>query len=151
SMSARRTANRGRERARHQVVNWRRSSAYASRVSPRYPARNPARAIRSWSVNGGWMVTRAVDGAAVVIGHLRAGLRPGRLDQLQAPAIEREPKPSRVSRSRRVTSRREVERSQVLEERSRPPNLRCLTVTGSSRLVRAEQSIRSTRAFDYAR
>src|SRR5450631_2136158 len=89
SMSARRTANKAKERVRHQVVNWRRSSAYASRVSPRYPARNPARASRSGSVKAGWMVTRAVDGAAVVIGHLRAGLRPGRLGQLRVPAIER--------------------------------------------------------------
>jgi hypothetical protein len=33
--------------ARYQVVHWRRSSAYASLVSPRYPARNPrARAVR---------------------------------------------------------------------------------------------------------
>ena len=44
SISARRTANKARERARHHVVNWRRSSAYASLVRPRYPARNPARA-----------------------------------------------------------------------------------------------------------
>ena len=54
SMSARRTANRLRERARHQLVNWRRSSAYASRVRPRYPARNPASASRSASLNAGW-------------------------------------------------------------------------------------------------
>src|ERR1035441_4424244 len=78
SISARRTVNGARERARHQVVNWRRARAYASRVSPRYPARTPARASRSGSVKVGWMVTRAVDGA-VVIGHLPAGLRPGRL------------------------------------------------------------------------
>src|SRR6516165_8049705 len=70
SMSARRTANKPRQRARHQVVNWRKSSAYASRVSPRYPARNPARASRSGSVKAGWIVASAVDGAAVVIGHL---------------------------------------------------------------------------------
>jgi hypothetical protein len=37
SMSARRTAKTFGERARHQVVNWRRPSAYASPVSPRYP------------------------------------------------------------------------------------------------------------------
>src|SRR5450755_3474189 len=89
SMPARRTANSGRERARHQVVNWRRSSVQASLVSPRYPARNPARASRSGSVKAGWIVARAVDGAAVVIGHLRAGLRPGRLGQLRVPATER--------------------------------------------------------------
>src|SRR5215467_188932 len=73
SMSARRTANSGRERARHQVVNWRRSSAYASRVSPLYPARKPARASRSWPLKGGWMGTRA---AVVVIGCLPVRLRP---------------------------------------------------------------------------
>jgi hypothetical protein len=37
-------------------------------------------------------VTRAVDGAVVVIGHLPAGLRPGRLGQRRVPAIERKPK-----------------------------------------------------------
>src|SRR5262249_59849416 len=68
SISERRTANRFRERARHQVVNWRRSSAYASRVRPRYPARNPASASRSASLNAGWMGTRAV--VVVVIGYL---------------------------------------------------------------------------------
>ena len=46
SMPARRTATRGRERTRHHLVNWRRSSAQASRVRPRYPARNPASASR---------------------------------------------------------------------------------------------------------
>jgi len=43
-MSARRTANKARDRIRHQLVNWRKSKAYASRVRPRYPARKPARA-----------------------------------------------------------------------------------------------------------
>jgi hypothetical protein len=61
-------------------------------VSRWYPARNPARASRSASVKAGWIVTRAVDGAAVVIGHLPAGLRPGRLGQRRVPAIERKPK-----------------------------------------------------------
>src|SRR5947208_12310 len=76
SMSGRRTADTLRERARHQVVNWRRSSAYASLVRARYPARYPARARRSGSVKAGWIMASAVDGAAVVIGHLPAGLRP---------------------------------------------------------------------------
>src|ERR1700730_9650368 len=106
SMSARRTANRGRERARHQVVNWRRSSAYASRVSPRYPARNPARASRSGSVKAGWIVTSAVDGAAVVIGHLPAGLEPGRLGQFRPQRLKRKPTVSRPARSRYATSGR---------------------------------------------
>jgi hypothetical protein len=79
SMSARRTANRCRERARHQVVNWRRSSAYASRVSPRYPARKPASASRSASLNAGCRGTRAL--VVAVIGYLPVGLRPMRLGQ----------------------------------------------------------------------
>ena len=91
SMSARRTANRGRERARHQVVNWRRSSAYASRVRPRYPARNPARASRSGSVKAGWIVASAVDGPAVVIGHLPLGLEPGRLGQFRSQRLNGNP------------------------------------------------------------
>src|SRR5215831_12933227 len=91
SMSARRTANKFREWTRHQVVNWRMSSAYASRVSPRYPARNPARASRSGLVKAGWIVARAVDGAAVVIGHLPGRPGPERLGHLQVPAVERKP------------------------------------------------------------
>src|SRR5919204_841220 len=79
SMSARRTADNAIDRARHQLANWRRSRAYASLVRPRYPARNPARASRSASVKAGWIMTRAVDGADVVIGHLPAGLEPGGL------------------------------------------------------------------------
>jgi hypothetical protein len=46
---------------------------------------------RSASVKAGWIMTRAVVGAAVVIGYLPAGLRPGKLGQLQVPAIERKP------------------------------------------------------------
>jgi hypothetical protein len=72
--------------ARHEVVNWRRSSAYASLVRLRYPARNPARASRSASVKAGWIVASAVDGAAVVIGHLRAGLRPGEAGPAAGPS-----------------------------------------------------------------
>src|SRR6266702_1240582 len=124
SMSARRTANRFRERTRHQVLNWRRSSVYASRVRPRYPARNPARASRSESVKAGWIVARAVDGAAVVIEHLRDGPRPGGLGQLRVPAIERKPNVNRPSWSRHVTTGWKLERSQYREKRSRTPNLR---------------------------
>lgn len=86
-MSARRAAKRSRERARHQVVNWRRPSVHASRVRPRHPARNPASASRSALVKAGWIVARAVDGAAVVTGHLPGGLTPGP-GQLRVPAIE---------------------------------------------------------------
>src|ERR1700722_12531935 len=71
SMSARRTENSGSDRLRHQLVNWRRSRVYASRVRPRYPARNPASASRSESVNTGWTGTRDVEGVVVAIGHLQ--------------------------------------------------------------------------------
>ncbi len=87
SMSARRTANKASERTRHQVVNWRRSSADASLVRPQYPVRNPARASRSASVKAGWIVASAVDGAAVVIGHLPAGLEPGKLGQFRSQRL----------------------------------------------------------------
>jgi len=50
-----------------------------------YPARNPASASRSASVKAGWIEASAVDEAAVVIGHLPAGLRPG-LGQLPGPS-----------------------------------------------------------------
>src|SRR5215475_638961 len=75
SMSARRAWNRRRCRCWHQAVNWRRSSAYASRVKPVYPARNPVSASRSWWVNTGATGMRAAGEVVVVIGHLlgRAG------------------------------------------------------------------------------
>jgi hypothetical protein len=41
-------------------------------------------------VKAGWMVARAVGGAAVVIGHLRAGRDP-RLGQLRAPRLSGNP------------------------------------------------------------
>src|SRR5271165_5600270 len=91
SMSDRRTANKTRDRALHQVVNWRRSRAYASRVRLRYPARNPARASRSASVKAGWIVASAVDGAAVVIGHLPARLEPGRLGHFRSQRLNGNP------------------------------------------------------------
>jgi hypothetical protein len=103
-MSARRTANKARERVRHQLVNWRRSSAYASRVRPRNPARNPARASRSGSVKAGWIVASAVDGAAVVIGHLPAGLEPGKAGPVPVPAVKRKANVSRLARSRYATN-----------------------------------------------
>jgi hypothetical protein len=62
----------------------------------------PGEASRSVSVKAGWIVASAVDGAAVVIGHLPAGLRPGRLGQLRVPAIERNPTVGRIRRSRHV-------------------------------------------------
>jgi hypothetical protein len=83
-MSARRTENKARERARHQTVNLRRFRVKASRVRPRYPARNPASARDS--LNAGLIGARAVDGGAVFIGHLRgAGAREGWADR--GPAL----------------------------------------------------------------
>jgi hypothetical protein len=60
--------------------------AYASRVRPRYPARNPARASRSASVKAGWIVASAVDGATVVIGRLPARLGPGTTGPTSGPS-----------------------------------------------------------------
>src|SRR5580692_907416 len=105
-MSARQTEDRARERAQHQVVNWRRSSAYASLVRPRYPARNPARASRSALVKAGWIVASAVDGAAVVIGHLPARLGTGTTGPLPVPAVKRKPNVSPLASSRYVGSER---------------------------------------------
>src|SRR6516162_10932605 len=53
----------------------------------------------------GWIMTRAVDGVAVVIGHLPAVLRPGKLGKLRVPAIERKPNVIRVNQSHHVTTR----------------------------------------------
>ena len=101
-MSARRTEKRFREQARHQVVNWRRSSAYASRVSPRYPARNPASASHSASLNTDRMGTRVVVVVAV-IGYLPVRAEAGRLGQAR-PQRNTRPPPSR-RRARHVMSR----------------------------------------------
>jgi hypothetical protein len=55
-----------------------------------YPARKPA-SPGPGSVNPGWTATSAADGVVVVIGHLPAGLRPDRLGQLRAPAMNGNP------------------------------------------------------------
>src|SRR5207248_2929578 len=68
-----------------------------------------------------WIVARAVDGAAVVIVHLPAGLRPGRLGRLRVPAIERKPNVNRPSRSRHVATRRKLKQRQPPAKGSRPP------------------------------
>jgi len=57
-------------------------------------------------LKAGWIAASAADGTAVVIGHLPAGLRPGRLSQLRVPAVEQKPNVSRVSQSHHVTIRR---------------------------------------------
>jgi hypothetical protein len=67
------------------------------------PARNPAIASRPASVEAGWIVASAVERVAVVIRHLPAGLRPGRLGQLRAPAIEPNPNVGRIGQSRDAT------------------------------------------------
>ena len=68
---ARRAWNKRRWCCWHQLAYWRRSSAYASRVRPRWPTRNPANASRSTLLNIGSAGMRAADGVVVVIRHLR--------------------------------------------------------------------------------
>ena len=51
----------------------------------------PARASRSGSVKAGWIVASAVDGAAVVIEYLPAGLEPGRLGQHRSQRLNGNP------------------------------------------------------------
>jgi hypothetical protein len=52
-MSERRALNNDSARSVHQVTYCRRSSSYASRVRPLYPARNPASAASYSGVNTG--------------------------------------------------------------------------------------------------
>jgi len=57
SISARRAPNNWGWCRWHQLANWRRSSSYACRVRPEYPARNPAKARRSvlvWRTPARW-------------------------------------------------------------------------------------------------
>jgi hypothetical protein len=42
-------------------------------------------------VKAGWIVASAVDGAAVVIGHLPAGLEPGRPGQFRSQRLSGNP------------------------------------------------------------
>jgi hypothetical protein len=56
-------------------------------------------------VKAGWIVESAVDGAAVVIGHLPAGLEP-KAGPVPVPAVKRKPTVSRPARSRYATSGR---------------------------------------------
>src|SRR5438876_4382163 len=83
SMSARRAWNRRKWCWWHQLAYWRRSSSYASRVRPLYPARNPASASLSVLVNTGATGMRAAESVVVVIGHL-----PGQAETREAgPAV----------------------------------------------------------------
>jgi hypothetical protein len=50
-------------------------------------------------VKAGWIVASAVDGAAVVIGHLPAGLEPEDW-AVPVPAVERKPNVNRLVQSR---------------------------------------------------
>src|SRR5215472_16571110 len=79
SMSGRLAWNRRRWCWWHQLAYWRKSSSYASRVRPLYPARNPASASRSVLVNTDATGMRAAEGVVVVIGHL-----PGRAETQEA-------------------------------------------------------------------
>jgi len=55
------------------------------------PGQETASASRSGSVKAGWIVASAVDGAAVVIGHLPAGLERGRLGQFRSQRLSGNP------------------------------------------------------------
>ncbi|HEY6370201.1 MAG TPA: hypothetical protein VIX37_06460, partial [Candidatus Sulfotelmatobacter sp.] len=59
------------------------------------------------------IVASAVDGAAVIIGHLPDGLSPGGLGQPQVPAIERTPNVDGICQLRSVTNKPELERRQL--------------------------------------
>jgi hypothetical protein len=48
-------------------------------------------ASRSASVKAGWIVASAVDGAAVIVGHLPAGLEPGRPGQFRSQRLSGNP------------------------------------------------------------
>src|SRR5215472_92101 len=78
------------------MVNWRRSSAYASRVRQRYPAKKPASASRSASVNVGWRGTRAV--VVAVIGYLPVRAETDEAGPAEASATIRSSPSSRLAR-----------------------------------------------------
>jgi hypothetical protein len=56
-----------------------------------HPVLGKASIYRSGSVKAGWIVASAVDGAAVVIGYLPAGLEPGRLGQFRSQLLNGNP------------------------------------------------------------
>jgi acetyl esterase/lipase len=89
---------------------------FSSPTASRYPARNPARASRSESVNSGRTVASAVDvdGVVVLIRHLQEQPEPRRRDRRRAPAMTDERDP------RRVHAERQEEANSA---RSRPPNI----------------------------
>jgi hypothetical protein len=70
----------------------------------------------------GWIVARAVDGAAVVIGHLPGGLRPG-LGQSRAPAVERKPKRKPRLPLTPCHSPQEPDPARPANTSSRPPSI----------------------------
>jgi hypothetical protein len=92
------SGEQGRDRSRHQPVNWRRSRVQASRVRPLYPVRNPARASRPESVNSGRTAVSAVevDVVVVLIRHLLKQPEPRRRDRRRVPAMTDERNLGRV-------------------------------------------------------
>src|SRR6516165_5603754 len=105
SMSGRLAWKRRRWCWWHQLAYWRKSSSYASRVRPLYPARNPASASRSVLVNTGATGMRAADIVVVVIGHL-----PGRAETREAgPAVAPATMIHLTVRPGRVTTQRHME------------------------------------------
>jgi hypothetical protein len=73
-------------------------------------------------VKAGWIVASAVDGAAVVIGHLPAGLEPGKLGQFRSQRLNGNPNVSRPPASRYATNQRVPDHGSSPKKCSRPPN-----------------------------
>jgi hypothetical protein len=76
-------------------MKLRRSSSYAWRVRPPYPARNPASTSRSIFVNTGTVGTSAADGIVVAIGHRR--------DRAETPKLG-PPRPQQTTRTHGKTA-----------------------------------------------
>src|SRR5215469_18557699 len=126
SMSGRRAWNRRRWCWWHQLAYWRRSSSYAWRVRPLYPARKPASASRSVLVNTGATGMRAAEGVVVVIGHLsgRAETREAGPGQVPATMVHLTVRPGRVTTQRHFEL---PKRGRTLTAGTRLPSMRLST------------------------
>jgi hypothetical protein len=121
-VSARRTENSGSERARHQPVNCHRSRVYASRVRLQYPARDPASASRSDSVNTGWTQMREVEAAAAAI-MAPPGIARAWKAGAQVPAMNDAPNGRRPPNTSYNTIRIRCSISAMIKTCAIPPNL----------------------------
>jgi hypothetical protein len=87
-------------------------------------ARHEPREREPLGIGERWLdANEAVDGIVAVIGYLRDRLRPGRLGQPQAPAINEEPNVSRAPSLRHVTLRKAWQARDSIGS-SIPPNTR---------------------------